>query len=212
VILLHNASLLPGVDFGCEHKSGIGGSIMSYRIWGSSLDVDQESPVVSLDDYLELPGLFKENVISHFKGLRLHVDMQPFDFFRIGLPLIFSGRLMEVVRPYCIAVEFLPVSIEVEGVCGLGDTYFLANIMDSVDCLDLNNGQYTYWENGVVDEIKLLALDESKMNGHNLFWVERAPPILLCASQTVQDSVRKEKFTGIGFRDPAKWKIMSEWQ
>jgi hypothetical protein len=83
--------------------------------------------------------------------------------------------------------------------------------MEQVDCLDRTNGRYTYWPDGSVDEVLELAIDQNATEGHRLFWVKDTPPILLCANQETQDAVRAAGHSGIAFREPERWKIISEW-
>src|SRR5262249_27446154 len=141
---------------------------------------------------------------------RINVDKDPFDYFTAGVAIVFSGRLVNTVRPFCHNAEFVPISVMLDGNGPVSEPYFLANIMEQVECLDEVNGQYTYFPDRTVDQILTLAIDERKATGHHLFWVERAPPILLCASREVQDAVRSARHSGIGFRDVAKWKVISE--
>jgi hypothetical protein len=188
---------------------------MPIRIWGKA--PDENAPEASLKGYLgiadkQFSKLYREPVASTaVRKLRVSVDREPGDFLWVGVLLIFSSRLVDTVRKLGVNAEFVPIALEIRGVGRSSQPFFIANIMEQVDCLDRMNGHYTYWPDGSVDEVLELAIDQEAAEGHRLFWVKDAPPILLCASQETQDAVRAAGHSGIAFREPERWKVISEW-
>lgn len=189
---------------------------MSLRLWGKALNPNDNLPVASLRGYLAIsqdlvPKLYNTQVTPIVEDLVVTIDKLPLDYFTAGVLRFFSEELLDTVRPFCRTAEFVPVPVRVDGLEAFNRPFFLANIVEQVECLDEVNGRYTYWNDGSVHEIEKLAIDLTRTEGHDLFWVKRTVPILLCASQAVQDAVRRAGHTGIGFRDPEDWKIINKW-
>ncbi|MBN9121749.1 MAG: hypothetical protein J0I06_21855, partial [Planctomycetes bacterium] len=85
------------------------------------------------------------------------------------------------------------------------------NILDVVECLDHDRGEYTYWEKtgftDHVDAIKRLAIDEEKAAGHDLFRIAKGGEYIVCASDRVADRIAERELTGVRFVEPCDWQF-----
>lgn len=87
--------------------------------------------------------------------------------------------------------------------------FFCCNILDAVECLDFDRGEYTFWQKAGfsdhVDSIKKLAIDEDKVVGYNLFRIAKGAEHIICVSDALANRIENGGFLGIKFVPPEEW-------
>lgn len=190
---------------------------MPYRIWGPAW-ADEEITDAWILKYSEiasdlLPRLFSKDAPEITMDLTVVTEEPPADYFSAGIPQFVSEPLKTTIEAFEIDAEFVPVAVMVGNDKFAEVPYYLANIHETVDCLDEERSKYTYRKEpekvNEIEEVIDLAIDESLANSHHLFWLARVSQ-LLCVSQALQSAIRAAKYTGMGFRDPDKYKILNK--
>lgn len=190
---------------------------MPYRIWGPAW-ADEELTDAWILDYSEiasdlLPRMFSKDAPEIKMDLTVATEDPPADYFSTGVPQFVSEPLKTTIEAFEVDAEFVPVTVLVGEDKVSEVPYFLMNVYESVDCLDEERGKYKYRKEpgkyNEIEEVIDLAIDESQAKGHHLFWIDRVSQ-LLCVSQELQSAIRAVRYTGIGFRDPDKHKVLNK--
>jgi hypothetical protein len=128
------------------------------------------------------------------------------DYFNVGPFFVVSERLRALFDKANAAVEYHLVTLSKNGqFVDNKEPYYFANLLEKVDCFDFEKSIYTL-DDGFVDTIKLLEIDESKANGKILFRIDRAYDIITLVNQDLHDLVLAEGVTGVKFYTPTDWR------
>ena len=100
-------------------------------------------------------------VVSKAKG-------SPTDFFFGGFALVASSSLRALFEDMGIPAEYVRIQLTHNGQQAREPAFFLANILEAVECLDYTRSTYTTTPTGIVG-IEDLIIDESRARGHHLF-------------------------------------------
>lgn len=112
-----------------------------------------------------------------------------------GHQLVFSQRAWQVLKPIVEkSAEALPL------ICASGN-YFVINVFDIVDCLDLSNAQVSRFSDGRLMRIKSYAFKEGCIGDRNIFKLPQPSDVLV--TQTFKDVVEKNDLEGLIFRKVA---------
>lgn len=136
-------------------------------------------------------------------------DPAPPDFFQPGSLFLVSDRLKVVLEQFGVRAEFFRVQVLHQGRECADRAYYFCNILDVVECLDLEHGEYTFWKKpgftDHVDAIKKLAIDEGRASGHDLFRIAKGAEYIACVSDRVATEVQSQKLTGMRLVNPEDW-------
>lgn len=141
------------------------------------------------------------------EGLRLIVKSPypPADYFKCGGMNVVSGGLMRELEAHpSLKVEFFPVEVVTEAGGHVGTRYYCMHVMDRADCFDFERSKFSVDEDGFIEDMDKLALDESKAVGHELFRVANIDHVILCASEALARRIIAGGFTGVKFSDPSE--------
>lgn len=112
----------------------------------------------------------------------------------LGVP-VFSVRLRQIVERIAPdEVQFIPVEIEAQ------ESYFIANVLSSVECLDFEESLLDFKEDAagkpirVKGAVRLRVLPENAA-GHHIFRIKEWP-IPLIISQELATAMKTEHMTG----------------
>ena len=133
--------------------------------------------------------------------LEVYSEYPPADYFEPGTVFTVSDRLKAMLEEFKVRAEFFPVRVAYEGRDYTERAFFFCNILDCVECLDLNRGEYTFWKKpgftDRVDAIKRLALDESKVAGHDLFRIGKGAEYIVGVSDRLGSRIAQQRYTGV---------------
>lgn len=152
-------------------------------------------------------------VSGDFPGVTLELRWShpPADFFEPGTMFIVSDRLRIALEEFPIRAEFFPVRIVRNGVDVEGGGFHFCNILDCVDCLDYETGDYIFeitpGFTHLVREINRLAVDDDKTIGHDLFRIANGGEGFVCTSDRVASRVSEGRFTGVRMIRPEDWRF-----
>ena len=134
-----------------------------------------------------------------------HMDGK-FTDFPIGgtvLPLV-SEKFRQLLEngEDCNHLEFLP--IEYGNNEQVPPKYWLMNILNNISCFDWEHSVYTRYPDsmkelaGRPETVDKLVIDESKVNGRNIFRIKELPTNIFI-SKALKNKLQKEKISGIHF-------------
>jgi len=143
--------------------------------------------------------------------LELRWSHPPADFFQPGTMFIVSDRLKTALEEFPIRAEFFSVRVVRNGVDVQGGGFYYCNILDCVDCLDYENGEYVFESKSgftnLVREINRLVIDGEKANGHDLFRIANGGEGIVCTSDRVASRISDGQFTGVRMIRPEDWRF-----
>jgi hypothetical protein len=148
-----------------------------------------------------------------FPGITLELRWRhpPADFFEPGTLFTVSDRLKAVLEGAGARAEFLPVRVTRRGKEVAGRSFYFCNVLDLVDCFDLDRGEYTFETKpgftDVVRQVRRLVIDEQKAAGHDLFRIARGGECIVCTSDRVAAAITDAKLTGVRMVRPEDWKF-----
>ena len=141
------------------------------------------------------------------EGLRIVVESPrpPADYFKCGaMDVASEGLMRELAAHPGVKAEFFPVEV-LTGKGGRVETQFYCmHVLDRADCFDFERSKFSVDEDGFIEDIDKLVLDESKALGHELFRVANVDFVILCASEPLAQRVSAGGFTGVKFFDPSE--------
>jgi hypothetical protein len=136
-------------------------------------------------------------------------DPSPSDFFEPGTLFLVSDRLKALLEGFDVRAEFFQVQVLHQGRQCTGRAYYYCNILDLVECLDLELGEYTFLKKpgftDHVDAINKLVIDEARAAGHDLFRIGKGAEYIACVSDRVAAKIQECQFNGMRLVDPADW-------
>lgn len=142
--------------------------------------------------------------------IAVHSDHPPDDYFMVGagMPII-SERIKSVLDHFQVNAEFIPVRIVFENAEFREKQYWFMNVLEMLDVLDRNRGQYTYWSDPQfvthVDKIKKLAIDEEKAADRALFRIAKGAEYIIAVNDALAESLSSHGITGLHFVKPEAW-------
>lgn len=154
--------------------------------------------------------LYRQSLVGKFPPTTVEIASEnpPSDYFSSGGFQIVSELLKKHINQFGVHAEYFPVDA-FQGELPITKQFFFANFLEEVECLDEANGEYVYKPNDPqkwIERIQVMVIDETKTAGHHLFFVSRLSGPVFLVSQELQDSIRRQGFTGIDFIDPRNWR------
>lgn len=141
--------------------------------------------------------------------LEVYSEHPPADYFEPGTVFTVSDRLKATLDEFEVRAQFFPVRVVYDGRDYTERAFFFCNLLDRVECLDLNRGEYTFWKKpgftDHVDAIKRLAIDESKAAGHDLFRIAKGAEYIVGVSDRVASRIDQQRHTGVRLVEPSDW-------
>lgn len=134
----------------------------------------------------------------------------PGDFFTASTMCIVSRGIREIFESFSANVEYLEVEAMWKGQAYTGKTYYYANILDAVQCMDYSSSIYTQTDHGITG-IEHLVIDEAVARQHSVFMLGPMPKkglkrgirgIVRCVSDTLAERVEGSGVVGVRFVDP----------
>lgn len=125
------------------------------------------------------------------------IEGEPKHFVHLGGDPVCSAAVWEVLRPHLEEeVQDLPIIVEDE-------PYFLLNVVNIVDCLDVPASQMIYSPlgNGSIIDIRRYAFHLDKVGRSKLFRIPQLPARVF-ATASFCDLVAKHSFVGLHFEQP----------
>lgn len=115
---------------------------------------------------------------------------------------VISNRLKVLFETIgCEKIQYLPVKIYNINDNSVTDDYYVANIFNIQDALDLENSKYDEW---IIDDtskmlsIECHALKEDKLRGIHILKLQ-ADPFPIFVSEKVKSAIKKHGITGCDF-------------
>lgn len=188
------------------------------KIWRPDLDygyaeggiVDNEQGSTFESVYLNSPT--GQKIQGAFSNLKMQISTEPpnvrIDYFTCGALLMVSDALKAVLEEFRVSAQYISFGILVDGKPS-DRAFFCCNILDTIECLDFDRGEYTFWQKAGfsdhVDRIKKLAIDENKVVGYHLFRIAKGAEYLICVSDILANRIAEAGFCGIRFVSPEEW-------
>ncbi|MBS3682285.1 maleate cis-trans isomerase [Ornithinibacillus massiliensis] len=115
---------------------------------------------------------------------------------------IVSERLKELINTLGGNVQYLPVNVvDIESKSSIDKAdYFVANVLDVVDALNLENSEYSVidLDGEKIYTVRKYAVSNSIINNKNIFKL-KGDEIPLFASETLKQSVEENNISGCDF-------------
>lgn len=141
------------------------------------------------------------------EGLRLIVESTypPADYFKCGSMDVASEGLMRELESHPgVKAEFFPIEVVTGARARVGAQYYCMHVLDRADCFDFERSKFSVDEDGFIERIDRLVLDESRALGHELFRIANVDFVILCTSEQLAQRVGAGGFTGVKFFDPSE--------
>jgi hypothetical protein len=187
------------------------------KIWSHVVEEEEytEARIVRLEEFesdfsvfhcMPVPGKFPNTTLELIWGY------PPADFFEPGTVFTVSDRLKSVLEEFHVRAEFFPLRVIHRGGEYTERAFYFCNILDCVECLDLERGEYTFeTKPGFADhvsKIRKLAIDETKAARHDLFRIAKGGECIVCTSDRVASRIVERQLTGMKLVAPEDWRGM----
>jgi hypothetical protein len=185
---------------------------LKLKIWEPDFTSEESYTKARFQDISQVRNVkltLPTSLRGEFPQVKLVVesDHPPTDYFTCGPMHVVSARLMDALTSQRgVQAEFFPIEIEQAGRAYTATIYYCLHVLDRADCFDFEQSKYSVDEDGSVDEIERLVLDESETLGHELFRVAHIDFPILCASEQLAHRVAVDGFTGMRFFEPSELK------
>ncbi|HFF5521271.1 TPA: DUF1629 domain-containing protein, partial [Acinetobacter baumannii] len=87
----------------------------------------------------------------------------------------------------------------------LEEEYFFVNLLKKIDCINKIDSKYSE-EDGFIDEIYKLVIDEDKAKNEVLFRVDKTFNNIILVHDSLSDVIKKSGCTGVNFIKVDDWK------
>lgn len=114
---------------------------------------------------------------------------------------IVSKKFKSLINKIEEGVQFLPVNVvDIESKTRLDDEYFVANVLEVVDALNLENSDYSVMDldGEKIYSVRKYAVTKEKINNKAIFKL-KGDEIPLFVSETFKNLVGENDITGCGF-------------
>lgn len=181
-----------------------------HFVWKSDSDNERaytRAQIVNLKALSGVRFFASESLIGQLPEIKLEITTEypPADYFKAGPLFILSGHLRTLFESVNALVEYHPVTLLRSHRVLQEREYFLANLLEKVDCFDYEKSVYTL-AGDYIDKIEKLSIDESKAEGAPLFRLANSFDVITLASGELVDAVTAAGLTGVKFVEPRDWK------
>lgn len=181
-----------------------------YFVWKSDFDNDRFYTRASIVNAKALVGLklvAGQSLVGLLPVIDLEIesDCEVADYFNAGPLFVVSEKLRKVLDDANASVEYHSVNLLKKGKRIDGVKYYFANLLEKIDCFDFEKSTYTV-DDGFIDKIERLVIDESKVNQKTLFRLDRSYDVIIFASSNLRDAIETRKISGVKFYAPADWR------
>ncbi len=156
---------------------------------------------ISFDDGEEIPLPIKKGIYTLTESLQgnltdhLSVDEIP--------GLVFSDRLCQLIHNMMITnLQYFPLSIINTTKGETYESYKIANIVGVVDCVDKAASDLEYFDDGDIEFVNKLVLDEGKVPPELDIFRLSGRTTMVIVSQVVKDAIVGAGMTGCVFYRP----------
>lgn len=177
------------------------------KIWQDAWDSDNwtQGQILELDQnlgfYLEVMGCWSKAGRFPETTIEIRSEAPPTDCFTSGSMLVVSGRMKGVLEEIGAHCEFFRLKVVYREKFYEAIEYYYCNILDSVDCFDLDHGEYVLSDSpgfeDHVHRIHKLVLREDIASQYDLFRIAKGGGHIVCVSDRLADRIVERKITGI---------------
>lgn len=181
-----------------------------YLVWKSDINNEAYYTRGAIRDINVLKGikLNKGETLSN-KNLKIDIDLigkyQPADYFHVGSLFIVSRKLKNIFEEKKVLAEYFLINLYKENSEYLEEEYFFVNLLKKIDCINKIDSKYSE-EDGFIDEIYKLVIDEDKAKNEVLFRVDKTFNNIILVHDSLSDVIKKSGCTGVNFIKVDDWK------
>lgn len=155
-------------------------------------------------------------LVGVFSNLKMEVSVDTddiwLDSFMCGSALVVSGKLKMLLEEFGTNVQYIAFEIFSTNTQLSGKTFFYSNILDVVECLDLERGDYSFWKKegftDHVDGINRLVINEKKAEGNHFFRIAKGAEYIICVSEELARTILTARMQGMKFVEPNNWNAL----
>ena len=145
-----------------------------------------------------------ERIVGSFPLLRFRSEgnFEIPDYFKYGVLFIVSDRLKSIIEKYCTELQVFEVDFEHNG---KPLDYFVIHLLDDVDFISEKESGAVLEDNGYIEEIERLVIDESKIADKNLITTGKYLAHLVIVSEELKDDISASGCVGVRFVQPGSY-------
>ncbi|MFA3514549.1 RHS repeat protein, partial [Acinetobacter baumannii] len=149
------------------------------------------------------------SIENYDAGLALLTEAQyretNYDYFHVGSLFIVSRKLKNIFEEKKVLAEYFLINLYKENGEYLEEEYFFVNLLKKIDCINKIDSKYSE-EDGFIDEIYKLVIDEDKAKNEVLFRVDKTFNNIILVHDSLSDVIKKSGCTGVNFIKVDDWK------
>lgn len=168
--------------------------IYRYAYDGDKYEVFDFVNTSAFDFYCKIADVQK--IPSNWSQLFIKSNLQmQSDFSGLSLAPVFSHAATEVLRPFISkSVEIVPVNVE-----NRRGVYYIVNVLDIVDCIDLAECEFDTNKDGSINWIYKYKFDFDKVYGKFIFRTPETKGLEVLVTEEFRQVVEAAKLKGIVF-------------
>ncbi len=136
--------------------------------------------------------------------VRIAAKKRPHDFFYAGPMPVISDRLKRIFDSFRANIEYHPLAITLHPTISSESSYYYANIIDVVDCLDWQVSEYNS-DRGYACDLMRVAIVDGLVNDCPVFLVARTIPRLIAVQERVATAIQESGCRGVVLQSPSAW-------
>lgn len=180
-----------------------------HYIWRPNSGNEQYYTRAAIQNVKALAGLkllAGQSLLGRLPELRLEILSQfpPADYFSAGPLFIVSARLKRLFEENGAVAEYFPVTIIRAATSVREHSFFFANLLERIDCLDMVRSVYTI-DGEFVDKITEMVICDEKVGRSPVFRLANVYDVVVVVSQTLRDALVTARITGVVFQEPKDW-------
>ncbi len=179
-----------------------------FYIWEETGQLHNFRENIILDnmkDLMDFKMTIPERIDKEFPRLKFsstgNFDIP--DYIKYGVLFIVSERLLLILEKYSVALQSFPIDfIHNEVPLKLN----VVHLIEDTDFINEKMSGALLEENGYIEEIESLVIDEAKLVDKNLATSGRYLACLVIASKPLKEEIESLGFTGVRFTHPGNYK------
>ncbi len=187
------------------------------KLWRQDARVERYTTAGFSDESMEALDASGENyggaapLSDQFPKLTIRIRTRhaPDDYFTVGILFVASEGIKRILEEFNVKAQYFQLDVIYRRKPYLKRRFFFVHLLDYVDCFDFDRSQYAMeTKKGWPDRVKtieMLAIDESKAAGYDLFILDKVRDLVRCASDELAARVENSGMTGVEFVPPSMW-------